>query len=325
MLSEEYKYLIPKESAGVVDESVGRLRKIESILRDVYERHNITEIIVPSFEYLELYKGVYENFDENKIFKYIGRDGRVIALRWDFTIPIARHYVLERKKGEARYSYFGKIYRNTKKYKGRNSEDYQSGIEIINKYAIEGDIECLKILEESLVELKIDNPKIELGSAKLFNRVCELSGDKEKIIEILSKKNISEMKKFVEANNFNERLSEFLLKLPKLTGDINMLINLIEELQDDIILNELEQLERTYSNMSMKENIIFDLSMCPAMEYYTGIMFKVYTPYSPETIINGGRYDTLYTNFGKDVPAIGMGYYINNILKAMEKEGEEDG
>ena len=53
-------------------------------------------------------------------------------------------------------------------------------------------------------------------------------------------------------------------------------------------------------------------------------MFKVYSPYSPEPIVSGGRYDSLYKNFKEDTPAIGMGYYLNNILKALEKEGENN-
>ena len=43
-----------------------------------------------------------------------------------------------------------------------------------------------------------------------------------------------------------------------------------------------------------------------------------------EPIISGGRYDKLYENFGKDIPAIGMAYYMDNILKAIAKVGEEN-
>ena len=319
MLLDEYKYVIPKESNGILPQNVGYLRKTESQLRNIFEKYNITETIVPSFEYMELYKGVYENFDENKIFKYIGREGKVIALRWDFTIPIARQYFLEKHNGEAKYSYFGKIYRKTEKYKGRSSEEYQAGIEIINKPIDEGDIECLTILEESLKVIDIKNVKIELGSAKIFKRICELTGNKEKIIEILSQKKISEMKKFLENNHYEEKLKKFLLNIPRLTGNIDMLNNVINEIDDEILLKELKQLKSIYEKLSMKENIIFDLSMCPSMEYYTGLMFKVYSSYSPEAIISGGRYDSLYQNFRKEVPAIGMGYYMNNILKAISK------
>ena len=321
MLLEEYKYLIPEESNGVITENVKELRKVENLLRAIFEKNNYMETLVPLFEYIELYKSVYTDFDEEKTFKYIGKDGNVIALRWDFTIPIARHYFSQNTDNEARYSYFGKVYRKEKVYKGRNNENYQAGIELINNSGIPGNIEVLEILQNLLKELKLSNLKLELGSAKFFYRICELTGNKQKLMEILSKKNISEMEKFVkDNNNLSEKFKKLLLKLPKLFGDINMLDSVIDEVEDEIILKSLKELKSTYNKLTYKENIVFDLSMCPTMDYYTCLMFKVYSPYSPEPIVSGGRYDLLYKKFKKEVPAVGMGLYLNNILNAIEKE-----
>ena len=323
MLLEEYKYLIPEESNGIIIENVKELRKIESFLREVFENNNFIEILVPIFEYIELYKEVYADFDEEKTFKYIGKDGKVIALRWDFTIPIARHYFSQKTDKEARFSYFGKVYRKEKSYKGKSNENYQAGIELINNPGISGNIECLNILQKSLQKLELSNIKLELGSAKFFNRICELVRDKQRFTEILDKKNISEMEKFVDENDYlDENIKALLLKLPRLFGDINMLDQIILETQDKYIIQSLKELRNTYEQIENKNNIIFDLSMCPNMEYYTCLMFKVYSPYSPEPIVSGGRYDALYKNFKKDIPAIGMGFYLNNILKAIGKEGE---
>ena len=113
---EEFKYSIPEESRGVITENVIKLREIEAKLRKIFSKHNIEEVLIPLFEYVDLYKSVYTNFDEEKVFKYIGKDGKVIALRWDFTIPIARHYFSHNIQKEIRYSYFGKVYRKEKKF-----------------------------------------------------------------------------------------------------------------------------------------------------------------------------------------------------------------
>ena len=72
----------------------------------------------------------------------------------------------------------------------------------------------------------------------------------------------------------------------------------------------------------MKDVFSFDLAMTPSMKYYTGIMIKGYSPYSAETIINGGRYDKLMNHFHKTVPAIGFSYNLSHILTALEKEEE---
>lgn len=325
MIKEEYKYLIPEESNGVITENVNELRKVEAILRNTFNENNFSETLIPLFEYVDLYKSVYSNFDEEKIFKYIGKDGKVIALRWDFTIPLARHYFLQGMSEEAKFSYFGKVYRKEKNYIGRSSESHQAGIEIVNKKGIEGNIECINILQNTIKELKLTDTKLELGSAKFFNRICELVDNKDELIEILSKRNISEMERFIVKNNIKGKLKELFLNLPRLCGKIEMLNSVIDYIEDETLLRALKELKLTYNQIEKNDNVIFDLAMCPTMEYYTCLMFKMYSPYSPEPIVSGGRYDSLYKNFERDVPAIGMGYYIDNILKVLRKEGELNG
>ena len=76
--------------------------------------------------------------------------------------------------------------------------------------------------------------------------------------------------------------------------------------------------------MNMQEQDLFDLACVPNMEYYTGIIFNVYSKFVEEPIISGGRYDKLSNTFGKNISSIGMAYYMNDILKAIEKAGEEN-
>ena len=101
---------------------------------------------------------------------------------------------------------------------------------------------------------------------------------------------------------------------------IKMLDSIINETSDKEILEALIELKNIYEKLNNKDSIIFDLSMCPNMEYYTGLMFKVYSPNAPEALISGGRYDSLYEKFETKAEAIGMAYYFNNILKAIESE-----
>ena len=320
MLKDENKIFLAEESSEIKIENVKKLRIIENKFRRIFNKYNITEILMSSFDDIELYKKVYDDFDDYKVFKYIGNQGRVISLRWDYTIPIARYYSMLNTNDEARFSYFGKEYRKEKKYKGRNVEEYQAGIELINVKS-NGEEICLRILQETLSRLKLNNLILELGSARLFNRICELTNDKEKITEILSKKNISEMQKFVKEKKLDNNLSKFLLKLPRLCGNIEMLDLEINEVSDKNIKNILLELKEVYEKIPNKDYVIFDLSMCPTMEYYTGVVFKVYHKNAPGPLVCGGRYDLLYKKLGNNSKAIGMSYYFSNILKSIEKRG----
>lgn len=322
---ESFKFLIPEESNGVIVKNIAMLRKLEENLRKLFIKYEYKETLMPTFEYMDLYKSIYKDVTHENTYNFINDKGENIALRWDFTIPIARFFASQNKEKIARYSYFGTVYRKPKKFTGKMSEYYQAGIELINISSIDGEKEIIDILIESLPFLNLRKVKIELGSSSFFNRILELTGKQEEVIEILAKKNISQMYKFVEKNNFDDKLNNLLLKLPRLCGTETILDNLIRNIDDKILLsslNKLKELNKIINTNNIDYEVIFDLSMVPTMEYYTGLMFKVYSEYAPNPIISGGRYDKLLDKFGKDVPAIGFAYLLDSIVKANKKESE---
>lgn len=326
---ENFKFLIPEESNGVIVKNISTLRKIEENIRKVFAKYNYQETLMPTFEFMDLYRNIYKNIDYGQTYNFINDKGENIALRWDFTVPLARFYVSQNKEKDdiGRYSYFGSIFRKPEKLMGKMSEYYQAGIELINVPGIKGEKEILDILIETLPYLNLKRLKIEMGSSLFFERVFELTGKREKLIEILSKKNISEMRKFVERNKFDDKLSNLLLKLPRLCGKVTILDSLINTLDDEKLLQALNELKKLYKIITVNNNdyeIIFDLSMVPKMQYYTGIIFKVYSEYVPDPIITGGRYDKLLEKFGKDVPAIGFAYYMDSVVKASKRESERN-
>ncbi len=326
---ENFKFLIPEESNGVIVKNISTLRKIEENIRKVFAKYNYQETLMPTFEFMDLYRNIYKNIDYGQTYNFINDKGENIALRWDFTVPLARFYVSQNKEKDdiGRYSYFGSIFRKPEKLMGKMSEYYQAGIELINVPGIKGEKEILDILIETLPYLNLKRLKIEMGSSLFFERVFELTGKREELIEILSKKNISEMRKFVERNKFDDKLSNLLLKLPRLCGKVTILDSLINTLDDEKLLQALNELKKLYEIITLNNNdyeIIFDLSMVPKMQYYTGIIFKVYSEYVPDPIITGGRYDKLLEKFGKDVPAIGFAYYMDSVIKASKRESERN-
>ena len=107
---EEFKYLIPEESGIVVSMDVEKLREVEGNLRDVFTRHQYKELILPMFEYVDLFKTTRHQKEES-MFQFMNRDGKRIALRADFTVPIARLYHNENTDEVRRYCYFGEVFR----------------------------------------------------------------------------------------------------------------------------------------------------------------------------------------------------------------------
>lgn len=322
---EEFKYLIPEESIDAIITNVSKLREIENSLRDIFSRHGYNEVLMPSFEYVDLYTKLDCGFELDKMFQYINHEGKNVAMRLDFTIPLARLYANSQNDGEARYCYFGKVYRKETMHKGRSSEFFQGGVELINKPGIEGDLECMTMIVESLPKLNLSNILIEIGSAKFYNRVLDLVGHrKDELTDILRLKDISRMKQFVKNNDFDEKLNDLLLELPTCFGDIHLFNKVFDKISDPILLESLNELKELYDSLEKKDMIVFDLGMVPTMTYYTGLMIKGYCDKSANLIISGGRYDDLLPRFNCDSSAIGFCYHMNHILKAIESEGENN-
>lgn len=320
---EEFKYLIPEESIDAIMTHVSILREIEKDLRKVFVDHEYLEVLMPSFEYVELYNEMNIGIEEEKMFQYINYEGKRVALRTDFTIPLARLYSTQKEYGEKRYCYFGKVYRKEKRHKGRSSEFFQAGIELIGKSEHEGDKECLQMLIQTIPLLKLKDIKIELGSAKFYNRLCEMVND-DAFVDILQKRDLSAMKTFICQKQFSDSLNQLLIQLPRCFGNMEMLEEMIHMIEDQQLKEALLELQDLHNQLGNPEEIVFDLAMTPSMKYYTGIMMKGYSPHSAEAIMHGGRYDLLLSHFHIDRPAIGFSYDLSHILKAIEKESEEN-
>ena len=179
------------------------------------------------------------------------------------------------------------------------------------------------MIQQTIPYLQLKDIKIELSSAKFYNRLCELVDD-DLFVQILKRRDISSMELLVERKQIQSPLKDLLLKLPQSYGDIHFLNQMIDMIQDTKLKEALIELKELYQSLELKDYFSFDLAMTPSMKYYTGIMIKGYSPYSADTIISGGRYDRLMNYFHKDVPAIGFSYDLSHILKAIEKEEEEN-
>ena len=320
---EEFKYLIPEESIDAIMSNVSTLRRIENNLRGVFTKNKYLEVLMPSFEYADLYNNMDIGIEEEKMFQYINYEGKRVALRTDFTVPLARLYSSQNEQGEKRYCYFGKVYLKEKRHKGRSSEFFQAGVELLGKGGFVGEIECLNIIQQSIFLLELKDVKIEISSAKFYNRLCELVDD-ESFIKILKRRDISSMERLVNKKDIQSPLKELLLALPQSFGGIEIVDKMITQINDDLLKEALVELKDLYGRLEMKDIFSFDLAMTPNMKYYTGIIIKGYSPYSASPIINGGRYDKLMNHFQKDVPAIGFSYDLSNILKAIEREEEDN-
>ncbi len=120
-----------------------------------------------------------------------------------------------------------------------------------------------------------------------------------------------------------EKDKEALLKTSDLFGSTDALEEARKAVNNERSLKAVERLEQVYRvlcDYGVEKYVSFDLTMLSKYNYYTGIIFKGYTYGVGDTIVKGGRYDTLLGRFGKDAPAIGFMIAVDDLLLAMERQ-----
>ena len=146
----------------------------------------------------------------------------------------------------------------------------------------------------------------------------------EKIINLIEEKNFFGVEEFI-SDIPGMKNGDIFLKLPSLFGDIKRIkgaleYNLNKEAQDTIkSLIRLHEILETYG---LDEYVSYDLGMISKYEYYTGVIFKGFAFGMDDYVVSGGRYDSLFPQFGVSAAAIGFGITVDRLLKAVKSRGD---
>lgn len=120
-----------------------------------------------------------------------------------------------------------------------------------------------------------------------------------------------------------ENIKKVLLSFDQLFGGPEMLENAKTLVTNSISIDAIKRLEKVYKALSYsgyEQYISFDFSQLSRYEYYTGIVFRGYTYGTGDAVVKGGRYNNLLKQYGKDAPAIGFAFYIDDLMMAISRQ-----
>ncbi|MFU0826557.1 MAG: ATP phosphoribosyltransferase regulatory subunit [Lachnoclostridium sp.] len=311
-------------------------RKIElqNRLHHVMELHGFKDIQTPTFEFFDIFSKERGTVDAKDMYKFFDRDGNTLVLRPDITPSVAR-CVAKYYKEETfpiRLCYMGSTFINNSSYQGKLKESTQLGAELINDATPDADAEMLALIVECLLKAGLKEFQVEIGEADFFRGLIEEAGfdeEEENQLRILiEKKNMFGVEEIISSKNINADLKTVFLTLPELFGTVDKLKRARELTKNPRALKAIERLEELYTILTaygLEKYITFDLGMLSKYNYYTGIIFRAYTYGTGDTIANGGRYDNLVGQFGKNAPAIGLAIMVDQLLLALSRQKIEIG
>ncbi len=302
---------------------------LQNNLHQVMKLHGFKDIQTPTFEFFDIFSKERGTVPSKDMYKFFDREGNTLALRPDITPSIARCVAKYYKEENLpiRLCYMGSTFINNNSYQGKLKESTQIGAELINDSSLEADAEMLVITIECLLKAGLTEFQVEIGDAEFFLGLMEEAGfsrDEElQLRSLIEQKNIFGVEEILSSKEINAELKNVFLNLPALFGNLDKLAEAKAMTSNTRALKAIKRLEELYQILSIygfEKYIAFDLGMLSKYNYYTGIIFRAYTYGTGDTIVNGGRYDNLVGQFGKNAPAIGLAIMADQLLLALSRQ-----
>ena len=263
------------------------------------------------------------------MFKFFDHRGRILVLRPDITIPVARIAATKYKDRPypIKFSYIGNMFRYDELGGGKQKEFTQAGVEIIGESSPEADAEVIALAINAVKKAGIKDFQIDIGQVEFFKGIMEETGlsedDAEQMRALIDSKDYLGIEELVGQYKINEGLKQLILSLPGLFGSADVL-----DQAEKVTLNErslralknLRQVLDILDDYGLSRHVSVDLGMLQSINYYTGIIFRGFTYGVGFPILSGGRYDNLVSEFGGNCPATGFSLGINMIMTALERQ-----
>ncbi|RKD27190.1 ATP phosphoribosyltransferase regulatory subunit [Caminicella sporogenes DSM 14501] len=326
-----YDDLFPEGLEDIHSEEYEFKEEIIFQVKKVFKSFGYRQILTPTLEYYELYSDSYGTSFKDKMFKLIDNNGKILVLRPDVTIPIARMVAVNYKnvKDFFKFFYVTNVFRLNKFQNGNRREFIQAGIEYIGNSLPECDGEIIAIGIKALLKCGLENFHIDIGQIEFLKSIIDEikinDYQRTMLCNLIENKNYGDLDEFLDELNISIDIKNLFKILPKLYGSPCEVINKARQL----ILNEkmkkvLDNLEEVYSilkDYGYDKYILFDLGIAKEIDYYTGIIFKGYVNNFGESVLSGGRYNNLTEKFGTFKPACGLGINIDKLVEVIGMYG----
>lgn len=304
-------------------------KRIEDAIRKEFILSGYDEIETPSFEYYDVFSSGIGSYVQEKMMKLIDDKGRILVLRPDLTVPIARMYAASFKGvvSPQRFCYIQNAFSSEEPGIGKANEFTQAGVELIGEPNFAGDVEVISLAIRTLKNIGLKDFKIDIGHVGFFKGIISNLNLEEQDIDLIRSsidgKNMLELENILDKLPIDKKSREKLKKLPELFGDkkiLDIAMSMSENEEQKASIENLVKVYEMLTSLGLEKYISIDLGMLHDIGYYSGIVFRGLTAAIGFPIISGGRYDELLSEFGTPNTATGFAIGIKRVLIALEQQ-----
>ena len=324
--------LIPVGMPTILPEATRYVRHLESELLRWFYGSGYDEIILPTFEYLDvLAPGLEPRLAENS-YKIIDRTtGRILLLRPDVTAQIARTVAMGMVGARLplRLSYRATVFRHEPEHVGRDRELFQVGAELIGMDDPSADCEMIILMIESLRQVGLDSFKVSLGHVGFFKSLLVCAGlsaeGRKRAEEAAARKDLPRLEEILMQEHLSKRSARRILDALELCGTPEVLVKgrTLAKGEKPLLqaLDRLASVHEILCASGFKDHLLLDLGEFRGFDYYDGVVFDVFSDGIEVELGGGGRYNHLIGRFGRDLPSTGFGLNVDRLFRSLNLSG----
>ena len=321
------KFAIPSGTKDLLFDECRSKKQLQKEIEQVFESYGYQEIMTPTIEFFKTYQVGFEDVQEEAMYKFFDENGRILVLRADMTIPIAR-VATTKLKGNAlplRFYYCANVYKVKQTFAGKRNEVSDCGIELLGSNRQESDLEVLVCALEVMEKMQQKAYTLELSDVRFFEQACKLvamkESEKAKLASLIDSKSLTELESYLNQLQLDEKVKDFFMQLPWLGGNVEVLEEAKSYCFHESLLQVIDDLKVYYDQLSAlgyEQYITYDLGKIPHLNYYSGLIFEGYIENVGNSVLSGGRYDQLLEKFNESMPAIGFSVKLDYVLNAYQ-------
>ncbi len=323
-------YYTPDGVSDYLPDLCASKRELEDRLRKLFLASGFRELETSGLEFYDAYTYRRNFAKQEELFKVTDERGRLLALRFDGTIPVARlaATVLKNEARPLRLSYIGRMYRFGEHGGGKMKEFTQAGVELLGSESIAADAEIISLAIESLKALGLEAIQISIGQIAFFRSLARNWNMDQSKLETLSKlldeRNEVAVWALLRDYELSDSDREIIRLLLTASGDwakLKELRALCRNPDSLAVLDDLDRLADILAKWDLLEYCSLDLAELSGMNYYTGLIFRAYSYGIGFPLCGGGRYDDVVSSFGRATAATGFSLGIDLCLQALDRQG----
>lgn len=291
-------------------------------LRGLYEQFGYKKYQVSQFEEYGLYLQFRSFLTGGRILSFTDLDGRLLALKPDVTLSIAKNARMD--GGAEKAYYIENVYRESVS-SGTMKEISQMGLEYLGGAGGYAQAEVLGLAQETLAAigpehvLEVSHMGFVVG---LFESLG-LDGDaRAEVMDCLGAKSAHGVEAAARKAGVGNVGVNVLSELCSLSGSFGKTIAKARGLcLNSRMTAALDELDETVRAVGESKSLQLDFTLQGDMEYYDGLMMAGYLDGVPKAVLSGGRYDGLMKKLGREMSAVGFALYLDD-LNRLPREWE---